>query len=205
MAKTKATKRKRGRPPGKKYFSADELREKSNAFMRKSQERLGNIDFKEAEEGLTKILKADEKNPPSAAELKELRRMASRLWDQLQIEKQYEEEQQWQEGYGVRRDPDGIPEVWTPEGLMKKERKNAKKPKNIDTLTDKQKISKGISLEPVSMEIDIDTTEAELERRLMEEAVVQKQFDDRRFLKGRRVRGDQQIGTKPTVKKDFWI
>ena len=135
MARSKATKRKRGRPPGKKYFSAEELRQKSNAFMRKSQERLGKINFEEAEEGLSKILKADEKSPPPAAELKELRRMAERLYDQLQIEKQYEEEQQWEEGYGVRRDPDGIPEVWTPEGFMKKEteeREEAEEPRQLD-------------------------------------------------------------------------
>ena len=52
-------------------------------------------------------------------------------------------------------------ETWDAEHeFLKTKRKNAKKTKSIDDLTDKQKEQKCIALGPVPMEIDIEATEA---------------------------------------------
>ena len=63
--------------------------------MKKSQERLGAMDYEKAEEGLLKVFKADKKNSLQDAELKELRRMAERLWEKLEMEKALEEGKEW--------------------------------------------------------------------------------------------------------------
>jgi len=185
MTKPKATKRKPGRPPKQKIFSAAELLEQSRVAREKSQARLGTIDMAEAEAGLSSILSMDKKKPTDA-ELKELRRMAERLWTQLGMEKVLEEEAEWMDS--ISKPPSTG--VWMPDGEdLTPKRKNARKPKSIHDLTDKQNQAKGISLEPVPMELDIDATEAELEQRLMQEAVLRKQTEEQRFLRGRRVTG----------------
>ena len=51
----------------------------TKSAMKKSQERLGAIDYEEAEEARLKVFKADKKNFLPDAELKELRRMAEQL------------------------------------------------------------------------------------------------------------------------------
>ena len=79
MARSKTRKKKRGRPPRQKYFSAEELLAQSKSAMKKSQERLCAIDYEEAEEARLKVFKADKKNFLPDAELKELRRMAEQL------------------------------------------------------------------------------------------------------------------------------
>ena len=65
--------------PRQKYFSAEELLAQSKATMKKSQERLGAIDYEQAEEARLKVFKADKKKSLPDAELKELRRMAEQL------------------------------------------------------------------------------------------------------------------------------
>ena len=47
--------------------------------MKKSKERLGAIDYEEAEEALLKVFKADKKNSLRDGELRELCRMAEQL------------------------------------------------------------------------------------------------------------------------------
>ena len=63
--------------------------------MKNSQERLGAMDYEKGEEGLLKVFKADKKNSLPDAELKELRRMAERLWEKLEMEKALEEGKEW--------------------------------------------------------------------------------------------------------------
>ena len=60
MTKSKATKQKLGRGWGaakQKSFSAEELLARSKAAMKKPQEKLGSINYEEAEERLLKIFK----------------------------------------------------------------------------------------------------------------------------------------------------
>ena len=59
--------------------------------MKKSKERLGAIDYEEAEEALLKVFKADKKNSLQDGELRELCRMAEQLWENLEKEKSLEE------------------------------------------------------------------------------------------------------------------
>ena len=64
---------------------------------------------------------------------------------------------------------------------------------NISGLTDKQKVQKkGIAPKPVPMEIDIDAIEAELQRKLIEQATVDHASQDP-FLKGRRLTGRNKL------------
>ena len=41
--------------------------------------------------------------------------MAERLWDKLQIEKEYEQDQQWEGGYGVSRESTAHSDAWDAE------------------------------------------------------------------------------------------
>ena len=171
--------------------------------MQATAERLGAINYKEAEEGLETILSEEKLKQATHAELKELRRMAERLWDKLQIEKEYEQDMEWT--YGVHREPTPQSEAWDEEHeFLKPKRKNAKQTKNIYTLTDKQKEKKGIALEPTPMQLDVDATEAELEGVLTEAELLRKQ-QEAGFLKGRRFTGRQKVDQNAPKKKSFWI
>jgi len=188
--------------------SAVELRLKALEDMRKTAEAKGRIDYEEAEQGLELMLDEKKLKQATAAELKELRRMAERLYDKLQIEKEYEAEQAWEGGYGVNRaaTPEGYmtPEEWEAEmEFLKPKRANAKKIKNIHTLTDKQKLDRGLSLEPVLMEFDLEATEAEIEERLMKEAKAQ-QEREALLPKGRRLTGRKRIDTEAQRRNNFW-
>ena len=77
--------RKITRGPGRprlQPMSGEELRQKALAGMKKSAEAKGQIDYQEAEEGLETILDENKLKNATGAELKELRRMAERLWRQ---------------------------------------------------------------------------------------------------------------------------
>ena len=200
---TKRKKRGVGRPK-LEPMSGPELRQKALSGMRLSAEAKGHIDYEEAEEGLEIILDENRLKKATAAELKELRRMAERLWDKLQIEKEYEHDQEWEGGYGVSREPTPQSEAWEKQHeFLKPKRKNAKKIKNIHTLTDKQKLRKGMSLEPTAMEFDVDATEAQLEKVLMEEAMLRKQREQQ-YTKGRRITGRKKVDPQAQQRKNFW-
>ena len=170
--------------------------------MTANAERLGTINFEEVEEGLQTMLSEDKLKQCTKAELKELRRMAERLWDKFEIEKEYEQELEWT--YGTRRSDTPASEEWerNHEGLVPK-RKNAKKTKTIYDLTDKQKLRKGIELEPVPMEIEIEATEAEVEAELMQQAAAER-VNQGQFLQGRRLTGRKKADPKTAQKKNFW-
>ena len=197
-------KRGRGRPRNQPQ-SGEALRLKAQASLKASAERRGEIAFDETQEGLELMLDEKRLKNCTKSELKELRRMAERLWDKFQVEKEYAEEQKWQ-SFGVRQEAVTPEEIaWEKEHeFLKPKRKNAKKTKNIDTLTDKQKLKKGISLEKVPMEFDVDAKEAELNDKLMEEAK-DAQTEERKFLKGRRVERRPQRDPSAPPKKNFWI
>ena len=130
--------------------------------------------------------------------------MAERLWEQLQIEKQYSEDQPW--SYGANRsEATPMSEEWDRNhaGITPK-RKNAKRPKKITELTDKQKHRKGLALEPTPMEFDVEQTEAELEQKLMEQAAAQR-IEEGQFLQGRRITGRKKADPNQSQKKSFWV
>ena len=130
--------------------------------------------------------------------------MAAVLWDKLQCEKQYEEDLAWEGGYGVNREATPQSEAWDAEHeFLKPKRKNAKQTKNIYTLTDKQKEAKGMALEPTPMEFDVEMTEAELEKVLMEEALLLHQREQQ-FVKGRRVTGRKKLDPNAQQRSKFW-
>jgi len=198
----KTTVRKPGRPR-KQPLDIEAEKRKVRDGMKATAERQGTINYKDAEEGLETILSEEKLKQATHAELKELRRMAERLWDKLQIEKEYEEDMEW--SYGVQREATPQSEAWDKEHeFLEPKRKNAKQTKNIYTLTDKQKEKKGIALEPTPMELDVDATEAELERVLVEAELLRKQQEDR-FHKGRRLTGRQKVDPTAQRKKSFWI
>ena len=74
----------------------------------------------------------------------------------------------------------------------------------MNTLTDKQKLKKGMSLEPVPMEFDVDVTEAQLERVLTEAELLRKQ-QEAGFIKGRRLTGRPKTDPNSPKRKSFWI
>ena len=178
-------------------------RAKVQQAMQDNIKRLGTINFQETEEDLQTMMSEEKLKECSRAEIKELRRMAERLWDQFEIEKQYAEEQEWT--YGAdRREATPMSEEWDRNHAdTTPKRKNAKKTKNIHTLTDKQKLKKGMSLEPVAMEMDLDATEAELEAKLIERAK-EELMQARQFLVGRRVSQRAKIEPREQ-KKSFWM
>lgn len=203
MANKKKAKRGPGRPR-KGCIDLAAERAKVQQAMQDNIKRLGTINFQEAEEDLQTMMSEKKLKECTRAELKELRRMAERLWDQFEIEKQYAEEQEWT--YGTNRhEASPMSEEWdrNHEDITPK-RKNAKRPKTITQLTDKQKVSKGISLEPVAMEFDVDAVEKELTSKLMEKASV-KRVEDRQFLKGRRLTGRQKLDPSKPQRKSFWV
>ena len=107
--------------------------------------------------------------------------------------------------YGVQREATPQSAAWDKEHeFLEPKRKNAKKTKNIHTLTDKQKLKKGMSLEPVPMEIDIEATEAELTNQLVERAKEELK-QQRRFPVGRRVAQREKVDPAKQQKKSFWI
>ena len=209
MANKKPEKKRGPGRPRNTPKSAEELRLKALEGMRKTAEVKGRIDYEEAEQGLELMLNEKKLKQATATELKKLRRMAEELYDKLQIEKEYEADQAWEGGYGVYRGeaPEGYMDAtaWDEEHeFLKPKRKNAKKTKNIHTLTDKQKLDRGLALEPVPMEFDLEATEAEIEERLMKEAKAQ-QEREALFPKGRRLTGRKKIEPGSDKRQKFWI
>ena len=204
MTVPKKTKRRGPGRPRLKPMSGQELRLKALEGMKTSAEARGHINYEAAEDGLKIILDEDRLKKATHAELKELRRMAERLWDKLQIEKEYEQDQQWEGGYGVSRESTAHSDAWDAEHeFLKPKRKNAKRTKNIHTLTDKQKLAKGIALEPTPMEFDVEMQEVELEKRLVEEARLNQQRE-RQFPKGRRLTGRKKVDPEAQQRRNFW-
>ena len=203
MAKAKQAKRGPGRPR-KGCINLAEERARVQRAIQDNAKRLGVINFEEAEEGLDTMLSEDKLKQCTRSELKELRRMAERLWQQFEIEKQFVEEQEWT--YGVNRsEASPMLEEWDRQHeFLKPKRKNAKKTKTIYDLTDKQKERKGMALEPTPMEFDIEATEAELAAKLVEEAAAQR-VEEGQFLKGRRLTGRKKLDPKEPHQKSFWI
>jgi len=198
------TKSKRGPGrPRKGCINLAEERARVQSAIQDNAKRLGAINFEEAEEGLDTMLSEDKLKQCTRAELKELRRMAERLWDQFEIEKQYAEDLEW--SYGVRREPTPKSIEWDRQHeFLKPKRKNAKKTKTIYDLTDKQKERKGMALEQTPMEFDVEATEAELAAKLVEEAAA-KRVEEGHFLKGRRLTGRKKLDPKQPQQKSFWI
>lgn len=203
MAKAKQAKRGPGRPRKGCINLAEERARVQNAIQDNAK-RLGAINFEEVGEGLVTMLSEDKLKQCTRAELKELRRMAERLWDQFEIEKQYAEDLEW--SYGVNRsEASPMLEEWDRQHeFLKPKRKNAKKTKTIYDLTDKQKERKGMALEPTPMEFDIEATEAEIAAKLVEVAAAQR-VEEGKFLKGRRLTGRKKLDPKEPHQKSFWI
>ena len=109
---------------------------------------------------------------------------------------------------GKRKEAEELTEeeqAWIDEhAFLKPQRKNAKKMKNVFTLTDRQKERKGLALEPTQMEFDIAEAEAELEQKLMQAAINHKQVEVSE-LKGRRVEGRKRSEPWNQKNKSFWI
>ena len=207
--KSTTTKKKRGRPANQRYFSADELRTKSVERISKTAEAKGTISNEEALDCVRTILTPQELEKQTAGELKELRRMAERLWEQLQIDLEAEADQEWELGYGVYKDraPDGFLDAaaWIEEhAFLEKTRKNAHKPKHIFNLTEKQKLRKGLELEPTQAStLDIKAIEEQIEAQHLEDAIEQKK-KELPCLKGRRVVKRDRIDPENQQKKSFW-
>ena len=97
-------------------------RTKVLAGMKASAERLAAFNNAETEDGLQTMLSEKKLKQCTKAELKELRRMAERLWDQFEIEKQYAEDMEWT--YGTKREPTPQSKAWDEEHeLLKPKRK----------------------------------------------------------------------------------
>ena len=112
-------------------------------------------------------------------------------------------------GYGVYKDrtPDGFLDAaaWEEEhAFLGKTRKNAHKPKNIFNLTEKQKLRKGLELEPKQAStLDIKAIEEQIEAQHLEDAIEEKKAE-LPILKGRRIAQRDPINTENQKKKSFW-
>ena len=207
--KSTPAKKKRGRPANQKYFSANELRTKSVERISKTAEAKGTVSNDEALDCVRTILTPEELNKQTTGELKELRRLAEKIWDQLQMDLEHDADQEWELGYGVYKDraPDGFLDAaaWEEEhAFLGKTRKNAHKPKNIFNLTEKQKLRKGLELEPTEAStLDIKAIEQEIEAQHLEDAIEEKKAE-LPILKGRRVVQRDPINTEKQRKKSFW-
>jgi len=208
MASKSPKKRAAGRPK-KKPVSPHQLIAQAQAGIKATTERFGQINYEETEDKLSLMLSEDRLKECTFSEIRELRRMAERLWDKFQCEKEYAADQEWMNGYGIqRKEAEELTEeeqAWIDEhAFLKPQRKNAKKTKNVFTLTDRQKERKGLALEPTQMEFDIAEAEAELEQKLMQAAINHKQVEVSE-LKGRRVEGRKRSEPWNQKNKSFWI
>ena len=198
---------KSGRGPGRPRKGCIDVaaeRARVQQAIQNNIKRLGTINFQETEEDLQTMMSEEKLKECTRAELKELRRMAQRLWEKFEIEKQYAEEQEWT--YGINRnETTPMSEEWERNhaGIAPK-RKNAKRPKKITKLTDSQKRRKGMALEPTPMEFNVEQTEAELEQKLMQQAAAQR-IEEGQFLQGRRITGRKKVDPNQSQKKSFWI
>ena len=84
----KPKKRGRGRPKKGCLDLAAECASVA-AGIKANADRLVNINFEEVEDGLQTMLFEEKLKLCTKAELKELRRMAERLWYKFEIEKEY--------------------------------------------------------------------------------------------------------------------
>jgi len=84
--KSTTTKKKRGRPASQKYFSASELRMKTVDSISKTAEVKRTVSNDDALDCVRTILTPEELDKQTSGELKELRRLAEKIWDQLQCD-----------------------------------------------------------------------------------------------------------------------
>ena len=207
--KSTTTKKKRGRPANQKYFSASELRTKTVDSISKTAGVKGTVSNDDALDCVRTILTPEELDKQTSVELKELHRLAEKIWDQLQCDLEAEADAEWEMGYGVYKDraPDGFLDAaaWEEEhAFLGKTRKNAHKPKNIFNLTEKQKLRKGLELEPThASTLDIKAIEEQIEAQHLEDAIEEKK-KELPCLKGRRVIKRDRIDPEKQQKKSFW-
>ena len=91
MPRKKPEQKKRGRPPGQKYFSADELKEKSKKLIRKTAEHRLGFDELDVEDFIKDMGKVTRNHKFSEAEFLRMRQKLDLLYQTYITDKQIEE------------------------------------------------------------------------------------------------------------------
>lgn len=208
-------KRKRGRPPKRRIFSAEELRATSREYIQKSSERRLGIKELDVEEFCDDVMKVTGKHKFTRAEMDEMREKVDFLYRKY-LDEKWEQEAQHLEPYKealkaihlAAADEDTkfmTPEEWhLAHGLRADgSRKRGPAPKKKKTVWDLSPGEKGTAEKP-GEPIDITSMEQEIEQRMMEEAIAQQKHEDK-FPKGKRMRrGIAPVQRRPKS-QDFWI
>ena len=209
-------KNKRGRPKKQKIFSAAELRQQAEEFRKASQaRRLGIVDI-DVEELCDDVMKVTGKHKFTRQEMDEMREKVDFIY-QRYLDDKWEAEARAMDPYrealrNIELNSSSSPHVKTmtaeewhqQHGLRydgSKKRGPAPKPKR--TVWDLSPGEKGMGEGP-SEPVDFETTEKEIEARMMEDHIKQ-QKEEARFHKGRRVRRGPEVNRRTQPRQDFWI
>ena len=207
--------KKKARPVGRPKSepqSAASIITKAREHMQQTRDLKQTTNHLEAEDTVARMMDESELKNIRDKDIKELKRQAEVLWELLQAER-YEKEQS---SYGTTQSDEDFLNAPAVQGQMtraewlkehehlKPKRKNARKVKSIRDIKEKHYEKYGLTTEVIET-ADIDALEKELENKLMDEAIAQRN-EERRVnpLLNRRQR-HQSLPNRQLPKKDFWI
>ncbi|QNI54968.1 hypothetical protein SynBIOSE41_02468 [Synechococcus sp. BIOS-E4-1] len=216
MTASNTSKRKRGRPPKQKVFSAAELQARSTEFMKISQQRRqGAINYVEAEKVVSLMSDSSKVQNLTQDEVLALREEATKLWELLGYTEEYETErykpvteQLSDEEFLDTPSIDGqmSRKDWIEaHAFLKPKRKNARLPKSIRDIKQNKFDAYGLTDEKPEP-IDHAAMEAELEKKLMDRACEERAEAKKQLGHvGKRLRQPAPQGRKHKVDTSkFW-
>ena len=212
MPRKKPEQKKRGRPPGQKYFSADELKEKSKKLIRKTAEHRLGFDELDVEDFIKDMGKVTRNHKFSEAEFLRMRQKLDLLYQTYITDKQIEEAKENELHIGGRleealADPNAKPkkgfmsqEQWYREHGLRKDgqKKRGPKPKPKKTIYDIPAGERGTASEKVES-ADLDAIEQEWLENYMEEHKNAPQP-----IKGKRFRDTEAPNKRYTPPVNIW-
>ena len=212
MPRKKPEQKKRGRPPSQKYFSADELKEKSKKIIRKTAKHCLGFDELDVEDFIKDMGKVTRNHKFSEAEFLRMRQKLDLLYQTYITDKQIEEAKQNELHIGGRleealADPNAKPktgfmsqEQWYREHGLRKDghKKQGPKPRPKKTIYDIPAGERGTALEKVES-ADLDAIEQEWLENYIEE-----QKNAPQPVKGKRFRDTEAPKKRNTPPVNIW-
>lgn len=215
MTENPKCKRRPGRPPKQRFFTAAELHKAAMASIERSKERRRNSLPDRAEELYTKTHSLNQYERMTLKEIEVLRKQVAEVYDEFKAQQDEAEAQansemnklvavltaqlksgstgktlteaEWNELHGKR--PDGS-------------KKRGPRPKRKKLVWELEPGEKGMALEKAEP-IDADAMERVFEEALMERYIQQKK-EEQKFLKGKRMRNDAPPKRGPIDQSNFY-
>ena len=210
-------KRGPGRPPAKKYFSGEELREQAKARIRRCAERRHGIESLDVEEFCDDVMKITGKHKFTRQEMDEMRTRVDLLYNKYVIEKWEEEAELNKEVNAklhqamLKSAPSDAPFKMMTEAewhLIHGRRFDGSKrrgpaPKKKKAIWDLSPGEKGTANKPYEP-IDFDQMEQEIEEQMMD-AYIAERSARLQQTQGKRFRQDHLNPPKQANVKSFWV